>query len=325
MKDAYSLPRRRGDAGRELRGRCTTPTAGYSSAAGWITSVVEADTGAIGGSRSHEFMVLADTGESAIVRCPDCGYAANVEKAEIGACAASPEPRWRALEESATRRARTRSSRWRSCSGSGRAGRQDAALRDRRAGRGGGPGARRPRGQRGRSCAELAGCRMPGLADRRARCARSPARRSDSPARWGWRTEVRIDRRPVGPRHAQLRGAAPTRRRSPDGGQCRARRRARARWRDLLRSWPATPARGAMRHAGRVYRGIEVGHIFKLGTKYSDAMGATFLDAERSIAADDHGLLRHRHRPHRRGGHRAEPRRERHRLAAAIWRRSRCC
>ena len=44
--------------------------------------VVEADTGAIGGSASHEFMVVAETGESAVVRCPDCSYAANVEKAE---------------------------------------------------------------------------------------------------------------------------------------------------------------------------------------------------------------------------------------------------
>jgi prolyl-tRNA synthetase len=45
-------------------------------------STVEADTGTIGGSASHEFMVVADTGESAVVRCPQCGYAANVEKAE---------------------------------------------------------------------------------------------------------------------------------------------------------------------------------------------------------------------------------------------------
>ncbi|HEX2224304.1 MAG TPA: proline--tRNA ligase [Thermoanaerobaculia bacterium] len=45
-------------------------------------TVVEADTGSIGGSASHEFMVVADTGESAVVRCPVCGYAANTEKAE---------------------------------------------------------------------------------------------------------------------------------------------------------------------------------------------------------------------------------------------------
>jgi len=43
---------------------------------------VEADTGTIGGSSSHEFMVLADSGEDAIVSCNACRYAANVEKAE---------------------------------------------------------------------------------------------------------------------------------------------------------------------------------------------------------------------------------------------------
>lgn len=43
---------------------------------------VEADTGLIGGSFSHEFMVLAETGEEAIVSCDACGYAANMEKAE---------------------------------------------------------------------------------------------------------------------------------------------------------------------------------------------------------------------------------------------------
>ncbi len=42
---------------------------------------VEADTGSIGGSFSHEFMVLADTGEDTIVACRGCDYAANLEKA----------------------------------------------------------------------------------------------------------------------------------------------------------------------------------------------------------------------------------------------------
>ncbi len=45
---------------------------------------VEADTGQIGGSFSHEFMVLADTGEDTIISCDTCGYAANLEKAEAG-------------------------------------------------------------------------------------------------------------------------------------------------------------------------------------------------------------------------------------------------
>jgi len=43
---------------------------------------VEADSGTIGGSFSHEFMVLADSGEDAIVSCDSCRYAANTEKAE---------------------------------------------------------------------------------------------------------------------------------------------------------------------------------------------------------------------------------------------------
>ncbi len=42
---------------------------------------VEADTGNIGGSASHEFMVLAQSGEDAVVRCPNCNYGANMEKA----------------------------------------------------------------------------------------------------------------------------------------------------------------------------------------------------------------------------------------------------
>lgn len=42
---------------------------------------VEADSGAIGGNASHEFHVLADAGEDGLVICPDCDYAANVEQA----------------------------------------------------------------------------------------------------------------------------------------------------------------------------------------------------------------------------------------------------
>jgi prolyl-tRNA synthetase len=53
-------------------------------------SMVEAQSGAIGGSASHEFMVLADTGEDAVVSCASCGYAANVEKAEARPIASDP-------------------------------------------------------------------------------------------------------------------------------------------------------------------------------------------------------------------------------------------
>jgi prolyl-tRNA synthetase len=44
---------------------------------------VEAETGLIGGTFSHEFMVLADTGEETIVSCTRCSYAANIEKTEF--------------------------------------------------------------------------------------------------------------------------------------------------------------------------------------------------------------------------------------------------
>ena len=52
---------------------------------------VAADTGAIGGSGSHEFHVLADSGEDAIAFCPNSDYAANIEMAEAIA-PASPRP-----------------------------------------------------------------------------------------------------------------------------------------------------------------------------------------------------------------------------------------
>ncbi len=45
---------------------------------------VEAETGAIGGDGSHEFMIPSKNGEDDVVYCPKCKYAANVEKAQIG-------------------------------------------------------------------------------------------------------------------------------------------------------------------------------------------------------------------------------------------------
>ncbi|GAA3405042.1 proline--tRNA ligase [Paenibacillus hodogayensis] len=56
---------------------------------------VEADSGSIGGTDTHEFMALADIGEDTIVHCESCGYAANIELAESAGRAADadlPEP-----------------------------------------------------------------------------------------------------------------------------------------------------------------------------------------------------------------------------------------
>ncbi len=56
-------------------------------------SIVEAEAGPIGGSASHEFMVNCESGEDTILTCPATGYAANVEKCEIGERAA-PSKGW---------------------------------------------------------------------------------------------------------------------------------------------------------------------------------------------------------------------------------------
>lgn len=68
---------------------------------------VEADTGAIGGSSSHEFVVLAEAGEDAIASCTSCRYAANIEKAESHMHWHVPEPMATKMEEVATPNART--------------------------------------------------------------------------------------------------------------------------------------------------------------------------------------------------------------------------
>jgi len=82
MKDAYSFHTDVADAEREYQVMYDT-YARIFARCGLTFRAVEAGTGAIGGSRSHEFQVLATSGEDAIVSCGRCGYAANVEKAAV--------------------------------------------------------------------------------------------------------------------------------------------------------------------------------------------------------------------------------------------------
>ncbi|MFG0327826.1 MAG: proline--tRNA ligase, partial [Phycisphaerales bacterium JB037] len=86
MKDAYSFHLTvEGEGG--LNATYDDMYAAYSrifERCGLDFTVVEAESGPIGGSASHEFMVNAPTGEDTILRCPQTGYAANVEKCEIG-------------------------------------------------------------------------------------------------------------------------------------------------------------------------------------------------------------------------------------------------
>ncbi|MEZ7894448.1 MAG: proline--tRNA ligase [Thauera sp.] len=101
MKDAYSFDRSEEAAGRSY----DSMFAAYKRIFGRLGleyRAVAADTGAIGGDRSHEFQVIADTGEDAIVYCPDSDYAANIELAEaVSLLARRAEPA-KALEKTPT-------------------------------------------------------------------------------------------------------------------------------------------------------------------------------------------------------------------------------
>ena len=80
MKDAYSFDATDEAAQESYRGMYEAYTRIFQRC-GLKTLAVEADTGVMGGKFSHEFMVPAETGENEVVFCSACGYAANIEKA----------------------------------------------------------------------------------------------------------------------------------------------------------------------------------------------------------------------------------------------------
>jgi prolyl-tRNA synthetase len=91
MKDAYSFDA--DEPGAEAcYGRMYEAYNRIFSRCGLSFKVVEADSGPIGGSFSHEFMVLADTGEDLLASCTRCDYAANLEKAEVALEPVTPGP-----------------------------------------------------------------------------------------------------------------------------------------------------------------------------------------------------------------------------------------
>ena len=88
MKDAYSFDRDAASAAISYQGMFDAYKRIFDRF-GLQYRAVAADTGAIGGDLSHEFQVIADTGEDAIVYCPTSDYAANIELAE-GVSPAAP-------------------------------------------------------------------------------------------------------------------------------------------------------------------------------------------------------------------------------------------
>ena len=90
MKDAYSFDR--DEAGLDVSYKAMYDAyTNVFNRCGLTFRPVEADSGAIGGSGSHEFMVIAESGEAEIVYCTECDYAANVEKAEMHVIEAADE------------------------------------------------------------------------------------------------------------------------------------------------------------------------------------------------------------------------------------------
>lgn len=84
MKDAYSFDMNEEQLDASYRAMYGAYTAIFTRS-GLQFRAVEADSGAIGGTGTHEFMVLADIGEDTIAYCDSCEYAANIEKAEATA------------------------------------------------------------------------------------------------------------------------------------------------------------------------------------------------------------------------------------------------
>jgi len=234
---------------------------------------VEADTGVIGGSESHEFMVLAATGESEILACDACGYAANAERADFTLAPAAGEPARPAPEAVATPGKRTIDE----VAGFLRVGPETLVktllykIADRDV-------AILVPGHRDLNEAKLAGLAGSGLLRPMTEAEVTSVTRAAvgfaGPVGLGPGVQILADRA-LQAYTAFTTGA--NRNDTHLRGVVAGRDFQVAAWGGLLqaRAGDTCPrCQGTLQSS----RGIEVGHIFKLGTKYSDKMGGTFLD-----------------------------------------------
>jgi len=291
MMDAYSFHADEADLDREYDAMRAAYTRIFERC-GLTHAVVEADTGAIGGKDSHEFMVLADSGEDSVVICGGCGYAANVEKAEVRAAEPDaapggdpplpveevPTPGKKTVEEvsaflgvPAARFIKTLV--YRTEDGPVIALiRGDLQVNDLKLKTWLGArvlelaGDAEIASETGAPVGYLGPVRLPAF---RGRMVADGSVRLLTDAVTG---ANRVD--------AHLIHVAPGRDFTPDA------------WADLRMARPGD----ACARCGKsveLRRGIEVGHIFKLGTKYSEALHATYLDAagaERTIVMGTYGI-----------------------------------
>ena len=107
MKDLYSFDASEAGLDESYEKMCQAYRNIYARL-GLPALIVEADSGAIGGKESHEFMVITESGEDEIIYCPNCNYAANVEKAQSAKAVILSEAKQSLpLEEIATPRYKT--------------------------------------------------------------------------------------------------------------------------------------------------------------------------------------------------------------------------
>ena len=272
MKDGYSFHADHAGLERASRNMYDTYSRIFTRL-GLGFRAVAADTGAIGGTGSHEFQVLADSGEDAIAWCPESDYAANVELAEA---LAPPAPR--ALPaEALTRVATPERTRCEDVAALlrlplERTVKAIAVMHDEEF------VLLLLRGDH--SLNEVKTSKMPGLA----------------PFRFA--SEAEIERalgcKPgyIGPLGARARVIADRTAAAMSDFVCGANAEGfhltGANWgrdapepevadlRNVVEGDPSPDGRGRL----RIQRGIEVGHIFQLRTKYSQAMKAQFLDEQ---------------------------------------------
>ena len=235
---------------------------------------VEASSGSMGGSASTEFMCPSDAGEDVVVHCPSCGYAANVEKATSGLPAAEDGPGPPAPERFDTPDARTIED----------LAAQHGAAADRQIKTlvyvvDGEPTLVLLRGDHRLADQKLSDV----LGATELRPAHAEDSRQALGASPGSLGPVGVEKLPIladealRGRRDMFTGA------NTDGVHLRGvdvdRDIARARWADLREVT-------AGEHCSRcgvplqVQKAIEVGHIFKLGRRYSEALGATVLDTD---------------------------------------------
>lgn len=285
MKDAYSFDRDAAGAHRSYE-KMFAAYERIFTRMGLRFRAVAADTGAIGGSRSHEFQVIADSGEDAIAYSPEGDYAANVELAEALPLLATRAPAGQALRKVATPGC-TRCAAVAELLGVGLEQTIKAIVVATGGAAGAAPGIVMLLVRGDHELNEIKAGKLPGFEN-------------------GWRmaTEAEIVATFASPPGylGPVRGAAgdaPLRviadrtvARMADficGANAEGYHLAGVNWgrdlpepelvadlRNVVPGDPSPDGKGVL----AIQRGIEVGHVFYLGTKYSEALGAGFLEED---------------------------------------------